>query len=56
MGVLSSADRFLVENQMVRSEAYCKAGWRYECLEGVGHWMTTEAPERVNPLLLDFLR
>lgn len=56
MGVFSSADRFLVENQMVRSDAYCKAGWRYEYLEGVGHWMTTEAPERVNPLLLDFLR
>ncbi len=56
MGVFSSKDRFLVENQVVRSEAYCKAGWRYERLEGVGHWMTTEAPERVNPLLLDFLR
>ncbi|MDT8989915.1 alpha/beta hydrolase [Curvibacter sp. APW13] len=56
MGVFSTKDRFLVENQMVRSEAYCKAGWRFERLEGVGHWMTSEAPERVNPLLLDFLR
>lgn len=56
MGIYSTRDIALVENQMVRSEAYCKAGWRYERLEGVGHWMTTEAPERVNPLLLDFLR
>jgi len=29
--------------------------WRDERLEGVGHWMPLEAPERVNELLVDFL-
>ena len=29
--------------------------WRYERLEGPGHWMQLEAPDEVNRLLLDFL-
>ncbi len=29
--------------------------WRYERLEGPGHWMQLEAPDKVNELLLDFL-
>ena len=29
--------------------------WRYERIEGAGHWMQLDAPERVNELLLDFL-
>ncbi|TXH87016.1 MAG: alpha/beta hydrolase [Rhodoferax sp.] len=56
MGIFSTKDIALVESQMTRSADYCKAGWRYERLDGVGHWMSSEAPERVNPLLLDFLR
>lgn len=55
MGIYSTRDIALVENQMQRSGQFCKAGWRYERLDGVGHWMTAEAPEKVNPLLLDFL-
>lgn len=56
LGVYSDRDIALVENQMTRSEAFCKAGWQYRRLDGVGHWMTVEAPDRVNPLLLNFLR
>lgn len=56
MGVFSTGDIALVESQMTRSADYCKAGWRYERLDGVGHWMSSEAPDRVNPLLLNFLR
>ena len=29
--------------------------WRYERLDGPGHWMQLEVPGRVNELLLDFL-
>lgn len=56
LGVFSSKDIALVEGQMTRSAAYCKAGWRYIRIDGVGHWMTSEAPERVNPILIDYLR
>lgn len=56
LGIFSTKDIALVENQMTRSAQFCKAGWRYVRLDGVGHWMTSEAPEKVNPILLDFLR
>lgn len=56
LGIFSTQDIALVESQMTRSAQFCKAGWRYVRLDGVGHWMTSEAPEKVNPILLDFLR
>jgi len=55
MGVWSSEDRFLTETQMVNSGEHVAGGWRYERLEGPGHWMQLEAPEAVNELLIDFL-
>jgi pimeloyl-ACP methyl ester carboxylesterase len=55
MGVWSSGDRFLLEAGMVASKEHVTGEWRYERLDGVGHWMTLEAPEAVTALLLDFL-
>ncbi|MBA5639345.1 alpha/beta fold hydrolase [Duganella sp. LX20W] len=54
-GVWSTDDHFLVESQMTRSQRYCKRGWSYTRLDNVGHWMTVEAPEAVNALLLSYL-
>ena len=56
MGIWSSEDVALVERQMVNSAQFCKAGWRYERIDGVGHWLPLEAPDRLNPLLLEYLR
>jgi len=55
MGVWSSGDIALTEAQMTGSAAFVTGPWRYERLDGVGHWMQLEAPEEVNRLLLDFL-
>ncbi len=55
MGVWSSGDFALTEGQMTRSGAHISGPWRYERLEGPGHWMQLEAPQDVNRLLLDFL-
>ena len=55
MGVWSSGDIALTEAQMTASTAFLTGPWRYERLDGVGHWMQLEAPEAVNRLLLDFL-
>jgi pimeloyl-ACP methyl ester carboxylesterase len=55
MGVWSSGDFALTEGQMTRSAAHVAGEWRYERIEGPGHWMQLEAPETVNRLLLDFL-
>ncbi|HET6809932.1 MAG TPA: alpha/beta hydrolase [Acidimicrobiales bacterium] len=55
MGVWSTGDMALTEGQMTRSAENVKGPWRYERIEGPGHWMQLEAPDRVNRLLLDFL-
>jgi pimeloyl-ACP methyl ester carboxylesterase len=55
MGVWSTGDLALTEAQMTGSAASVAGPWRYERLDGPGHWMQLDAPERVNALLLDFL-
>jgi pimeloyl-ACP methyl ester carboxylesterase len=55
MGVWSSGDFALTETQMTDSAENVAGPWRYERIEGPGHWMQLEAPDRVNELLLDFL-
>ncbi|WP_113700515.1 alpha/beta fold hydrolase [Nonomuraea lactucae] len=54
MGVWSSGDRYLTEQSMTGSAKYVTSSWRYERLEGAGHWMQLDQPEKVNELLLDF--
>jgi pimeloyl-ACP methyl ester carboxylesterase len=55
MGVWSSNDVALTEAQMTGSEKYVDGPWRYERLDGPGHWMQLDAPDDVSGLLLDFL-
>lgn len=55
MGIWSTGDPALTERQMTGSQALVAGPWRYERLEGLGHWPMLEAPEVVNRLLLDFL-
>jgi pimeloyl-ACP methyl ester carboxylesterase len=55
MGVWSSGDFALTEAQMTGSAAYLTGPWRYERLDGPGHWMQLQAPDEVNRLMLDFL-
>jgi pimeloyl-ACP methyl ester carboxylesterase len=55
MGIWSTSDFALTEVQMTDSAENVAGPWRYERLNGPGHWMQLEAPEEVNALLLDFL-
>ncbi len=55
MGVWSSGDPALTERQMLDSAAYVSGTWRYERIEGAGHWMQLEATDELNALLVDFL-
>jgi pimeloyl-ACP methyl ester carboxylesterase len=55
MGVWSTGDPALTEIQMTDSAQNVAGPWRYERLDGPGHWMQLEAPDQVNALLLDFL-
>jgi pimeloyl-ACP methyl ester carboxylesterase len=54
LGLVGSDDRYLDEAQMTGSADFIDATWRYERLEGLGHWIQCEAPERVARLLLEF--
>ncbi len=55
MGVWSSGDVALTERQMTNSGQNIAGSWRYERLDGPGHWMQLEAPDELNRLLIDFL-
>ncbi len=54
LGVWSTGDVFLSEEQMVGSAAFVDGPWRYERLPGT-HWIPTQAPDQLSALLLDFL-
>lgn len=56
LGVYSTGDLYLTEDGMTRSAEFVRGSWRYERIEGVGHWMQVETPEQVNRLILEFLR
>jgi pimeloyl-ACP methyl ester carboxylesterase len=55
MGVWSSGDIALTERQMTNSAQNVAGDWRYERLDGCGHWMQLEAPDELNRLLIEFL-
>lgn len=55
MGVWSSGDPALTEAQMTGSEAFLDGPWRYERIDGVGHWVPVEAAPQLSRLLVDFL-
>ena len=54
MGVWSSRDPALGEEQMCGSSNYVADYFRYERIDGADHWLQVTASERVNTLLLDF--
>jgi pimeloyl-ACP methyl ester carboxylesterase len=56
MGIWSTGDGALTEVQMTDSAENVAGPWRYERLDGPGHWLQLDAPDQVNALLLDFLR
>ncbi|MFJ9828814.1 alpha/beta fold hydrolase [Streptomyces sp. NPDC101160] len=56
MGVWSTGDRFLTERSMADTAGHVAGPWRYERVEDAGHWLQLDQPEKVNELLLDFLR
>ena len=56
LGIWSTGDNYLLEELMLRSEEHVTGPWRYERIEGASHWLQLDRPERVNELLLEFLR
>jgi pimeloyl-ACP methyl ester carboxylesterase len=55
LGLYGEGDPFLTERAMLVSEQFVTGGWRYQRVDGVGHWLQLERPDRVNEILIDFL-
>ena len=55
MGVWSTGDPFLTERQMTGSADVVTGPWRYERIDGAGHWVPVQAAGRLSALLVDFL-
>jgi len=41
---------------MTGSAAYVQGEWRYERVDGAGHWLPLDAADRVTELLLEHLQ
>ena len=48
--------RAMVLKQMTGSSDFVDGPWRYERVEGAGHWMQLEKPDEVTALLLSHLQ
>ena len=55
-GIWSTGDIYLTERQMKMSTLYVDAPWRYERIENSSHWIPLDAPERLNKLLIEYLK
>lgn len=56
LGIWGSLDDFAAEAQMKRSAAFVDNTFEYVRLDDLGHWLQLEAPERVTPLLVNWLQ
>jgi pimeloyl-ACP methyl ester carboxylesterase len=56
MIIWGEADAYMSPPLLERSAATVTGPLRVERLPGVSHWVQQEVPDRVNELLLDFLR
>ena len=54
LGIWSDGDRFLSEAQMRNSSTQMDAEWAYERIDGCGHWIPKEQPQRLARLAIDW--
>jgi pimeloyl-ACP methyl ester carboxylesterase len=56
MGIFGAHEFALTEDSMTGSAAYVSGPWRYERFDDAGHWVQLDQPDKLNRLLLDFLK
>ena len=54
LGIWGSEDHCLAGDQMERSGRRVSGPWRYERIEGAGHWLPLEEPQRIASLAIDW--
>jgi pimeloyl-ACP methyl ester carboxylesterase len=56
LGIWGSDDHCLAEDQMARSGRRVTGRWRYERIDGAGHWLPLERPAEVARLAIEWFR
>jgi pimeloyl-ACP methyl ester carboxylesterase len=56
LGIWSACDHYLDGERMKNSAPLVQGPWRYEEISDASHWVPLDAPDRLNELLLDWLR
>ena len=56
LGIWSARDHYLDGERMKHSASLVQGRWRYEEIPDASHWVPLDAPDRLNELLLDWLR
>ncbi len=56
LGVWSDGEKYLTEKQMIDSERYVKASWRYARINGASHWIPYDAPQELASLMIEHWR
>ncbi|WP_428409323.1 alpha/beta fold hydrolase [Hyphococcus sp.] len=56
LGIWSDGEAYLTEAQMMGSEDYVDAPWRYERIEGASHWISYDAPDALARLMISHWR
>jgi pimeloyl-ACP methyl ester carboxylesterase len=56
LGVWSTNDHYLDGERMKMSSRFVKGPWRYEQIDGASHWIPLDAPDRLNQLIIEWLR
>jgi pimeloyl-ACP methyl ester carboxylesterase len=56
LGLWSTGDAYLTEEQMIESGSFVNGSWRYERVDDATHWMQLDQPEIISRHLLAFLR
>ncbi|PWJ41759.1 alpha/beta fold hydrolase [Sediminitomix flava] len=54
--VWSTGDMALAEEQMAGTAEFVDGDFKYHTFEGVSHWITMDASDKLNPIILDFIK
>ena len=54
LGIWSTGDVALAEDQMINSATFVDATWQYERMEDASHWVPVDEPEQLSNLIINY--
>jgi len=56
MGIAAENDDYLLESHVKKSDTMVDGSWTYHFVQDASHWLMLDQPEKVNQLLINFLK